>query len=99
MDFSLTNDGKVKIFMKDYITECIETFEETGDTVKGKENSPATDTLFEIKSESPELGENKSEIFHHIVSKLLYVSKRARIDIDLAISFLCTRVSKSTQND
>ena len=38
-------------------------------------------------------------MFHHIVSKLLYVSKRARIDIDLTILFLFTRVSKSTQND
>ena len=40
-----------------------------------------------------------SMAFHHIISKLLYVSKRARLDIDLNISFLCTRVSRSTQQD
>ena len=39
------------------------------------------------------------EIFHYIVAKLLYVSKRARVDIDLTVSFLCTRVSKSTDED
>ena len=33
------------------------------------------------------------------MAKLLYVAKRARIDLQLAIAFLCTRVSKSTQQD
>ena len=33
------------------------------------------------------------------MSKLLYVSKRARVNIDLTIAFLCTRVSKSTDED
>ena len=40
-----------------------------------------------------------SEIFHHVVAKLLYVSIRARMDLLLAIGFLCTRVSKSTTQD
>jgi Reverse transcriptase (RNA-dependent DNA polymerase) len=35
--------------------------------------------------------------FHSVVAKLLYVSLRARPDILLAVSFLCTRVSKSTK--
>ena len=39
------------------------------------------------------------EIFHHITAKLLYVSKRARVDIDLVVSYLCTRVSCSTEDD
>ena len=33
------------------------------------------------------------------MSKLLFVPKRARLDIELAISFLCTRVSKSKVQD
>ena len=41
----------------------------------------------------------KMDLFHHIVAKLLFVSKRARVDIDLTISFLCTRVSCSTNED
>ena len=45
------------------------------------------------------MSEERMEIFHHIVAKLLYVSKRARVDIDLTVSFLCTRVSKSTEED
>ena len=45
------------------------------------------------------MSEIRMEIFHHIVAKLLYVSKRARVDIDLVVSFLCTRVSRSTKED
>ena len=41
----------------------------------------------------------KAEIFYHVVAKLLNVAKRARVDLRLAIAFLCTRVSKSTQED
>ena len=33
------------------------------------------------------------------VTKLLYVAKRARVHLQLAIAFLCTRVSKSMQED
>ena len=45
------------------------------------------------------LSEEKMDLFHHIVCKLLFVSKRARVDIDLAISFFYTRVSCSTSQD
>ena len=41
----------------------------------------------------------KNEGFHHIVAKLLFVTKRARIDVDLTVSFLCTRLSRSDVND
>jgi len=40
-----------------------------------------------------------SELLHHIVVKLLFVCKRQRLDIEPTITFLCTRVRKSTQED
>ena len=48
---------------------------------------------------SSPLDKGAAETFHRIVAKLLYVSIRARMDILLAIGFLCTRVSKSTRQD
>jgi hypothetical protein len=45
------------------------------------------------------LSRDDSEVFHSIVAKLLYVSKRSRLDIQLATAFLCTRVSCSTEKD
>ena len=45
------------------------------------------------------MGIEKSEIFHSTTAKLLYVMKRARPDIETAISFLMRRVSKSNIHD
>ena len=88
-------NGTVKILMKDYIKECFETF---GELLGKAANTPAKSTLFEVNS-SVDLNEERRDMLHHIVAKLLYVSKRARLDIDLAVSFLCTRVLKSTEED
>ena len=96
MDITFTPNNRVNIIMKDYITECFTVFAE--DLTKGAA-TPATRHLFEINENSLKLNEEKSEIFHHIVSKLLYVAQRARIDIQLTIAFLCTRVSCSTEED
>ena len=99
MNIEFMKNRIVTISIKDYIKECKEAYEEAGGKISSRGNTPATDTLFVIDDTSKQLNENRSEVFHHIVSKLLYVSTRAQIDIDLAISFLCTRVSKSTEQD
>ena len=39
---------------------------------------------------------DRAKALHSISSKLLHVSNRARLDIKLAIYFVCTRVSKGT---
>ena len=96
MDITFRGDKKVEIIMMEYIHESITAFGE--DIGKGA-TTPAKGDLFQVDENSEQLNEEKSIKFHHIVSKLLYVSKRARIDIDLSISFLCTRVSKSTNED
>ena len=85
--------------MPSYLEECISAFEATGEEINGIANSPAKTTLFQINEEDERLDEEKAEIFHHIVAKLLFVAKRARLDIDQAVSFLCTRVSMSTSRD
>jgi hypothetical protein len=45
------------------------------------------------------LNKEEGEVFHSVVAKLLYISTRARMDLLLAVAFLCTRVSKSTEQD
>jgi len=99
MDFSLTDDKRICITMKEYVDECIEAFLEAGGKLEGKANTPAKNGLFIVTDGENELDEKRSEYFHHIVAKLLYVAKRARLDIDLTVSFLCTRVTRSTEED
>jgi hypothetical protein len=45
------------------------------------------------------LDKDEAESFHSTVARLLYVATRARPDILLAISFLCTRVAVPSQQD
>ena len=47
--------------------------------------------------DSKELDEARSEIFHSVTAKLLFIMKRARPDIETAVSYLMTRVSKSNE--
>ena len=82
MDVTFKENGTVEIIMKDYIAECFEAF---GEPIDKDANTPAKNHLFEVV-EAPPLDNDKMEVFHHIVAKLLYVSKRARVDIDLAVS-------------
>jgi len=76
-----------------------ETLEMVDDHLEPKVSSPATKRLYEVSDESPQLSKEKSELFHSIVAKLLYMSKRSRPDIEPVIAFLCTRVSRSDEED
>jgi hypothetical protein len=96
MNLTLQEDGTVKIDMKDYVEEAIKDF---GEDVSKHVATPAKKDLFEIDERSPRLDTKSADHFHRIVAKLLYIAKRGRIDIQLAIAFLCTRVSCSTDQD
>ena len=61
-------------------------------------NTPAKHDVFYVKDEV-EMSDDVQVICHHIVARLIYVSKRARVDIDLAVPFLCIRVYRSTEED
>ena len=81
--------------MKEYIKENIIAF---GEEIKKDENTPTKHNIFKINESEP-LGSDKAEVFHHIVVKLLYMCKISRVDIHIAVYFLCTRVSGSTYED
>jgi len=67
--------------------------------LKTRAATPAANHLFEINAKAPKLSEEKAEIFHHLVAKLLYLCKRTRPDIILPVAFLCTRVQKPDEDD
>lgn len=87
----------ISIDMREQLSEAFETFEEE---ITGNVSSPANRHLFvSYDGISPELDEKRSKIFHSVVAKLLFIMKRGRPDIETAISFLMTRVSKSDEMD
>ena len=95
MKIKLDRENKqVKILMTDQIEEALEMLDEE---LKKSVTRPAYTDLFETYDEnSIPLEKERKDKFHSIVSKLLFITKRARPDIETAISYLTTRVSKST---
>jgi len=52
-----------------------------------------------VNENAEKLDKEKADLFHSVVAKLLYITKTSRPDIDTAVAFLTTRVSKSDVDD
>jgi hypothetical protein len=95
MKINFQPNQTVRINMEQYIKEAIIDFKE--DVSIGA--TTPDNNLFKLDTGAPRLKKSKSDLFHSIVAKLLYVATRGRPDILFAIAFLCTRVSCSTTDD
>ena len=86
----------VEIEMTDQLQEAIDML---GEDIDKTVVSPALKNLFIVREEAVRLDIGKSKTSHSVVAKLLFIMKRARPDLETAISFLMTRVSKSDEDD
>ena len=87
---------KVEISMKKHILKALDEFMED---VTRNAATPANSHLFSIREDSPVLDEERADNFHSVVALLLFISKRCRLDIQTAVAFLTTRVSKPNEDD
>ena len=86
--------------MKDQLQEAIDMFVQSdGNEITEEVTSPATRRLRDVDPECELLSKDKQDAFHSIVAKLLWIMKRARPDLETAISYLCTRVAKCDTDD
>jgi hypothetical protein len=60
--------------------------------MEGLVTTPASTYLFITDPGCKKLCEEQGQLFHHLVAKILYLSKLTRQDIQTAVPFLCTRV-------
>ena len=97
MILEYTNSGKLKIDMTNYVKDMINCFDENLKDNKISK-TPSSNDLFS-DSKGPLLDDKRRELFHKIVAKGLFVSKRARLDIHGTISVLCTRVQQPRESD
>jgi len=95
MVFDFTSDVCLRVSILTTVDDIL-SCARTGNDVA---SSPASNTLFSIDSTSALLSDVEREYFHSKVAKLLYLAKRVRPDILLAISFLSTRVRCPTEQD
>ena len=96
MTIDYSSPGKVIFSMIDYIEKMLDNIPED---MKGESATPAAHHLFDIAEYATKIYQADAYLFHHFVEKLLYLSKRARPDIQLAVSFLCTRVRGTDTDD
>jgi hypothetical protein len=102
MDLDYSLSGKVCVSMIKYIDKVFADFPEV---IKKSSSTPAADHLFSIRDpeETEKLGkwlnEEQAQHFHHAAAQLLFLSVRARRDIQTAVSFLTTRVRKPDKDD
>lgn len=95
IDYSLTN--KVVFTMYDFIEDII--VEAPADLKKSKSKYPGNDKLFHVDENSKLLNNDQKELLHGLIARLLFACKRARPDIQVCVTFLCTRVTKPTEED
>jgi hypothetical protein len=97
VDLEFNDYGTLDVLMVNYLKSVIAEFPEM---ITGKAAMPAANHLFTVrdKKEGRALKEEKALVFHHTVAQLLFMSTRARRDIQMAVAFLTTRV-KSPDND
>ena len=74
MGIEFNQDRLISITMQEFLKECIQTF---GENFNGGASALAKTDLFEIDKDIIDLDEDKRDILHHIVAKVLFVSKRA----------------------
>ena len=110
MDLDYSTKGQCKITMFGYVNEILaawkkaehspddDGFKTVGSKRKTK-SSAAPENLFVVDEDCKKLNAVKAKAFHNIVAKALYVMKRARPDISVAIAFLTTRVRSPDEQD
>ena len=95
MNFDFNIKGKVKITQEGFINDFIQDMEGVIDGVKAY---PALKDLFHI-GDSESLLQEQKEFFHSTTARLLYLAKRSRPDLLLAISYLTKRVQQPNIDD
>ena len=99
LDFTIPKIVKVTMF--EYIDEIVDAWDsacggiDDGYQVVSNRKKIATaapDDLLKVNDDTMQLDQARAKVFHNLTAKMIYVTKRARPDISLAVAFLTTRV-------
>jgi hypothetical protein len=96
MTIDYSEEGKVKFMMPDYVDGILD---EAPMEMHGVAVTPAALDLFTVNEDSPALDDARSDTYHRLTAKLLYLCKRARPDLQPTVAFLTTRVVQPTKDD
>ena len=89
MNIDRTTEGMVVFTMYDYLEDILD---EAPPDFDDEDVTPAVSELFTVNLTHQKLDTPTSDLFHRIVAKFLYIAKRARPDLQVAVAFLCKQV-------
>jgi hypothetical protein len=95
MVFVFNEDKTVSVTMDGYVVDLLEGLSD----IMGEADTPATKNLFRVRDDSRKLGDEEKEFYHSTIAKILYLGKRVRPDLLVAISFLVRRVQNPDEDD
>ena len=95
MVFSFNEAGIVRVTMDGYVEDLLRDYE----SIAGEVETPATASLFNVREEAEQLDKKEAEEFHALVAKVLYLAKRVRPELLVAVSFLARRVQHPDVDD
>ena len=100
MNIEINKDKNIELGTKDQLQDAVDMFEDSeGEKISEEVNTLARSHLREVSMKCAQLGHKNKDMFHSVVTKLLWIMKRSRPDLETAIGFLCTRVTKSDEDD
>jgi hypothetical protein len=67
--------------------------------MKGASLTGASSHLYNVNENAEKLDNETAILFHHLIAKLLYLSKRTRPDLQTPVSFLTTQVKSPDVDD
>ena len=95
MSLDFSSKGTIKIDAKDHVQLMLDDFSENlGEAA----SMPAADHSFQVR-EATKLETTKAQELHNVAARGSFACERAKQDIQLAISFLCTRVKEPDKDN
>ena len=89
MTIDWTIEGKVVFTMYDYLKDILA---EAPSDFDSEDVTPAISKLFFVNETQQKLDTATADLIPYIIVRFLYVAKRTRPDLQVAIAFLCKRV-------
>ena len=89
-------DGRVMFTMCDYLKDILA---EAPDEFDSKDMTPTVSDLFQVNEVCQKLDVITTDLFHYIVTRFIFVAKRARPDSQVAVAFLCNQVKSPNVED
>ena len=97
MTFDYSKHDCVRITIANYKNEVLEGCTD----MSGKSQTPALSNLFDIRpvEASPLLTDEDKERLHSVIAQIIYLAKRVRPDLLVAVAFLTKQVSAPQKDD